>query len=83
MPLGQTFSLEIEGEFTINENTKMTALITIDPNAWFMGEAGELLPAATANSEGIIVISPDQNSNIYDIIKDAVDYFSEVEIEME
>lgn len=83
MPLGQTFSLEIEGEFAINENTNMIALITIDPNAWFMGEAGELLPSATANSEGIIVISPDQNSNIYDIIKDAIDHFSEIEIEME
>ena len=61
----------------------MIAYVTIDPNAWFLGEAGELLPAATANSEGIIVISPDQNYNIYDIIKDAIDDTSEIEIEME
>ena len=82
MPLGQTFSLEIEGEFSIHANSAMIAYIAIDPNAWFLGEAGELLPAATANSEGIIVISPDQNYNIYDIIKDAIDDFSEIEIEM-
>ncbi len=83
MPLGQTFSLEIEGEFSIQENTVMTAYITIDPTAWFMGEAGELLPSATTNSEGIIVISPDQNYDIYDIIKDAIDHTSEIEIEIE
>ncbi|MFO7656995.1 MAG: hypothetical protein R6W78_08000 [Bacteroidales bacterium] len=83
MPLGQTFSLEIEGEFMVQENSAMTAYITIDPNVWFMGEAGELLPSATANEDDIIVISPDHNYNIYDIIKDAIDEFSEVEIEME
>ena len=83
MPVGQTFSLEIEGEFTIEESSAMIANVTIDPNAWFLGAAGKLLPSATANEDGIIVISPDMNSNIYDIIKDAIDYFSEVEIEME
>ena len=83
MPLGQTFSLEIEGEFMVQENSAMTAYITIDPIVWFMGEAGELLPSATANEDDIIVISPDHNYNIYDIIKDAIDEFSEVEIEME
>ncbi len=83
MPLGQTFSLEIEGEFTIHENSTMIANVTIDPNAWFLGEAGDLLPAATANNDGIIVISPDQNDNIYDVIKDAIDEISEIEIEME
>jgi hypothetical protein len=83
MPLGQTFSLEIEGEFNIQDNTAMTAYITIDPTAWFTGEAGELLPSATTDSDGIIVISPDQNYNIYDIIKDAIDHTSEIEIEME
>ncbi|MFO7940260.1 MAG: hypothetical protein R6U66_10990 [Bacteroidales bacterium] len=82
MPLGQSFSLEMEGEFTIQENSSMTAYITIDPNAWFLGEAGELLPSATVNEEGIIVISPEQNSTIYDIIKDAIDRTSEIEIEM-
>mgnify|MGYP006286044661 FL=1 len=83
MPLGQTFSLEIEGEFIVDENTAMVAQITIDPSAWFMGEAGELLPSATTDNEGIIVVSPDQNYNIYDIVKDAIDRTSEIEIEIE
>lgn len=82
MPVGQTFSLEIEGEFHIQENTSIIAYITIDPNLWFRGEAGELLSSATANDDNVIVISPQQNYNIYDIIKDAIDHFSEVEIEM-
>lgn len=82
MPLGQTFSLEIEGEFVIDENTSMVAQVTFDPNSWFLGEAGNLLGSAVANQDGVIVISPDQNSNIYDIIKDAIDNTSEVEIEL-
>ncbi len=82
MPLGQTFSLEIEGEYNIQESSTMVAYITIDPNAWFMGEAGELLSSATAEDD-IIIISPDQNYDIYDIIKDAIDDTSEIEIEME
>jgi len=83
MPLGQTFSLEIEGDYIIEENSAMTAYITINPNAWFMGAAGALLPYAIANEDGIIVISPDQNYNIYDIIEDAIDDTSEIEIEIE
>ncbi|MEF8810252.1 MAG: hypothetical protein V5A47_04960 [Bacteroidales bacterium] len=82
LPVGQTFSLEQEGEFTIGESTSVIARITFDPNAWFAGDAGELLPEATKNEEGVIVVSPDQNPNIYDIIKDAIDRTSEVEIEM-
>ena len=49
MPLGQTFSLEIEGDFNIQMNTAMTAKITIDPTEWFSGEVGELLSSATTN----------------------------------
>ena len=82
MPLGQTFSLEIEGEYTVKENTGIIATVTIDPGSWFAGEAGELLPEATSNEDGVIVISPNQNSNIYNIIEDAIDRTSEVEIEM-
>lgn len=82
LPIGQSFSLELEGEFTIEENTSMIAQITFDPVAWFNGEAGELLPTATKNEDGIIVISPNQNADIYDKLKDAIDRTSEVEIEM-
>ncbi len=82
MPVGQTFSLEIEGQFNIQEHTSMIALITIDPGAWFIGKAGELLSSATTNSEGVIVISPDHNYAIYDLVKDAIDDMSEIEIEI-
>ena len=82
MPLGQKFSMEIEGEYTVQQNTAMIAYITIDPTAWFVEEALDLLSSATKNNAGIIVISPEQNYDIYDIIKDAVDEFSEIEIKM-
>ncbi len=82
LPLGQTFGLEIEGDYTIHENTDMIAYITIDPGSWFIGEAGNLLSSATFNDEGIIIVSPDQNANIYDILKDTIDEISEVEIEL-
>ncbi len=29
------------------------AYITIDPNVWFLGEAGDLLPSTTANEDDI------------------------------
>ena len=61
----------------------MIAQITFDPPSWFAGEAGEMLPSATSNEDGVIVISPDQNSDIYDILEDTIDEMSEVEIEME
>ncbi|MFO7852616.1 MAG: hypothetical protein ACQERS_12010 [Bacteroidota bacterium] len=83
MPLGQTFSLEIEGEFNVQDNSEMIAYVTFDPASWFLGEAGGLFSSATANEDGVIIISPDENSNIYDLIKDAIDDISEVEIEME
>ncbi|MFO8234866.1 MAG: hypothetical protein R6U04_05645 [Bacteroidales bacterium] len=82
LPLGQSFSLEMEGDFTIEENTSMIAQITFDPVEWFAGEASELLPSATKDDEGVIVISPNQNADIYDKLEDAIDRTSEVEIEM-
>ena len=60
----------------------VVAQVTFDPNSWLLGEAGNLLSSAIANEDGVIVISPDQNPDIYDIIEDAIDNTSEVEIEM-
>ncbi|MGV9141958.1 MAG: hypothetical protein ACOC1X_03375 [Promethearchaeota archaeon] len=82
MPVGQTFSVEIEGEYIVKENTGIIARVTINPNSWFAGDAGELLQDASPNEDGVIVISPNQNSNIYDIVKDEIDSTSEIEIEM-
>lgn len=82
MPSGQSFSLEIEGNYSIDENTSMIAQVTIDPTAWFAGVTNALLAAATVDENGVIIISPEHNSAIYDIVEDQLDMVSEVEIEM-
>jgi len=82
MPSGQSFSLEIEGNYSIDENTSMIAQVTIDPGAWFAGVSNELLATATVDDNGVIIISPQHNTVIYEIVEDQIDMVSEVEIEM-
>ncbi len=79
---GQDFELEIEGNFTITENTSMVAQITFDPGVWFAGVSNEALASATTDEDGVIVISPDQNDDIYQIVEEMIDLVSEVEITM-
>jgi hypothetical protein len=79
---GQEFSVEIEGDFVVDENTSMVAEITLDPGIWFSGVSKHAFYSATKNNEGVIVISSEENEEIYDIVKDMMDLVSEVEIEM-
>jgi|AntRauTorckE6833_2_1112554.scaffolds.fasta_scaffold10312_5 hypothetical protein len=79
---GQTFEVEKEGEFIIEQSTAMIAEITFDPNVWFSGVTAEKLSSATTDDEGVIVISSGQNTDIYDIVEDKIDVVSEVEISM-
>ncbi len=77
---GQDFSLEIEGNFTIDQETTMIAQITFDPGVWFSGVDQGMFSSATTNDEGVIVISSGENTDIYDIVEDMIDLVSEVEI---
>jgi hypothetical protein len=79
----EEFSLEIEGDFLFEENTTMIAQITFDPGVWFSGVSPQLMSAASIDDEGVIVISPEQNQNIYDIVKNMMELVSEVEIKMQ
>ena len=79
----EEFSLEIEGDFLFEENTTMIAQITFDPGVWFSGVSPQLMSAASVDDEGVIVISPGHNQNIYDIVKNMMELVSEVEIKMQ
>jgi hypothetical protein len=79
----EEFSLEIEGDFLFEENSTMIAQITFDPRVWFSGVSPQLMSAASVDNDGVIVISPEQNQNIYDIVKNMMELVSEVEIKMQ
>jgi hypothetical protein len=79
---GQDFSVEIEGDFVVDENTSMVAEVTLDPSIWFSGVTNEAFSSATKNNEDVIVISSEENEEIYDTVEDMIDIVSEVEIEM-
>ncbi len=80
---GQDFSLEIEGDFTVEVNTTMIAQIKLDPAVWFSGVPPHLFASAAFDNNGVIVISPDMNTGIYDMVENMIDLVSEVEITME
>jgi len=79
---GQDFSVEIEGNFVVDETTTMVAEVTLDPAIWFSGVTNEAFASATKNTDGVIVISSEENEDIYDTVEDIIDLVSEVEIEM-
>ncbi|MFO8087349.1 MAG: hypothetical protein R6T91_06005 [Bacteroidales bacterium] len=78
---GQDFEYEREGNIIIDENTSLIAYITFDPNIWFSTVTYEELNSATTDENGVLVISPDQNSGIYEKVEEAMDEVSEVEID--
>ena len=77
---GETFEVEREGTIVFTEGQSAIAEITFDPSAWFAGISDELMADAT-RSDGVIVISETQNSEIFDIVADGLDLATELEIE--
>lgn len=78
---GETFEVEREGTIVFTENESAIAQITFDPSAWFAGVTDDMMADAT-KSNGVIVISESQNSEIFDIVADGLDLATELEIEM-
>lgn len=77
---GETFEVEKEGTFTFAENESVVTQITFNPNVWFAEVSAEQLSLASKNSEGIIVISSTENTNIFDTAADGLDLATEVEM---
>lgn len=76
---GETFEVEREGTIVFAEGRSAIAEITFDPSVWFAGVTDEHM--ADANKvNGVIVISENQNSEIFDIVADGLDLATELEI---
>ncbi|PLX15111.1 MAG: hypothetical protein C0599_17425 [Salinivirgaceae bacterium] len=79
---GETFQIEQEGIIVFTTNTSALTHITIDPTAWFAEVTNEMLTNAD-KIDGVIVISETQNTDIFEIAADGLDFSSEVEIEID
>lgn len=77
---GETFEVEREGTIVFTEGQSALAEITFDPSVWFAGVTDELMADAT-QTNGVIVISENQNDEIFDIVADGLDLATELEIE--
>ena len=78
---GETFEVEKEGTIVFAENQSAMAQITFDPSVWFAGVTDDMMADAT-QSDGVILISETQNSEIFDVVADGLDLATELEIEM-
>lgn len=76
---GESFEAETEQTITINEDTKVTGAIVLDPYVWFGKVPVEMLDNAETNGEGIILINEDTNEDIYDLIEEGLDESTESE----
>lgn len=76
---GETFEVEQEGTIVFNENQSAFAQITFDPSIWFAEVTDEHMADAN-KSDGVIVISETENSEIFDIVADGLDLATELEI---
>lgn len=77
---GESFEVEREGTIIFTENQSAIAEITFDPSFWFAGVTDEHMESATKNMDGVIVISEDHNSDIFDIVSEGLDLATDLEI---
>ncbi len=77
---GETFEVEREGTIVFAEDQSAVAEITFDPSIWFAKVTDDHMVDAN-QTNGVIVISEDQNSEIFDIVADGLDLATELEIE--
>jgi len=77
---GETFEVEREGTIVFAEDQSAVAEITFDTSIWFAKVTDDHMVDAN-QTNGVIVISEDQNSEIFDIVADGLDLATELEIE--
>lgn len=78
---GDEFEVEREGTIVFTENQSAIAEITFDPSLWFAKVTDEDMESATKNMDGIIVISEDHNTDIFDIVEEGLELATDLEIE--
>ena len=77
----EEFEVEREGTIIFTENQAALAEITFDPSVWFAGVTDEHMENADTNIDGIIVISENHNTDIFEIVEEGLELASELEIE--
>ena len=70
---GEVFEAETSQQVTVNEDEEVLARIVFDPDVWFSVVSTDALDNATVNNDGVIVISEDSNSAIFDLVADRLD----------
>lgn len=76
-----TFELSYEGSVTLNADITAVAQIEINANAWFANITDAELAVAELDSEGVMVISKDVNSDLFDIASDGLELATDVKID--
>lgn len=79
----ESFEVEREGVIVFAESQIAIAQITFDPITWFAAVTDDNYVNATKDTEGVIVISSTQNTEIYDVVADGLDLASDIEMEDE
>ncbi|MBZ9632102.1 hypothetical protein LB465_15060 [Salegentibacter sp. LM13S] len=77
----EEFEVEREGTIIFTENQSAIAEITFDPSFWFAGVTDEHMENANKNMDGIILISEDSNTDIFDIVEEGLELATDLEIE--
>lgn len=78
---GEEFEVEREGTIVFTENQSVIAEITFDPSVWFALVSDEDMENANKNMDGVIVISEEQNSDIFEIVEDGLDLVTDLEFD--
>lgn len=78
---GLSFEVEREGTIVFTADQSAIAQITFDPSVWFAGVTETMMTNATKNSEGVIVISNTQNSDIFNVIDNGLELATDLEID--
>jgi len=77
----EEFEVEREGSIVFAENQSAIAEITFAPSVWFAGVTDRDIANASKNTNGVIVISEDQNTAIFDIVEEGLELATELEID--
>lgn len=77
----EEFEVEREGTIVFAENQSAIAEITFDPSVWFAGVTDQDMANASKNTNGVIVISEDQNTAIFDSVEEGLELATELEID--
>lgn len=77
---GEVFEAESEGAVVESDETAF-ARIVFDPTVWFSVISVTRLDNATVNDDGVIIISGNNNSSIFDDVADRLDISTQAEFE--